>query len=99
MLASALADLAPHAQTACRYHGARRPGSPRSRRRNEEGRARCSSGAAQEDLIDYEDDEVVAPAANGAAAAPAATGKDQKGSYVGVHRCPGAELAYFRTVD
>jgi hypothetical protein len=37
---------------------------------------------------DYEDDEVVAPVANGASASATATtgSKDQKGSYVGVHR-------------
>ena len=40
---------------------------------------------AEEDLIDYEDEEIPTTATNGSATATTES-KDQKGSYVGVHR-------------
>jgi len=50
--------------------------------------------AENEDLIDYEEDDLTlttaAPAANGTAKTAAATeSKDQKGSYVGIHSVRG----------
>ena len=52
--------------------------------------------AENEDLIDYEEDDLAvtpaAPATNGAGAktAAAAESKDQKGSYVGIHSVRGS---------